>query len=70
MMKLAEWGSDMEVLPAQKQCQCIYMVQKADIYAEDHLACESYAYAFYVYSILNDHQIDDYYEIYLPIIKK
>lgn len=84
MMKLTEWGSDMEVLPAQKQCQCIYMVQKADIYAEDewyldrmldyaaenHLACESYAYAFYVYSILNDHQIDDYYEIYLPIIKK
>lgn len=24
MMKLTEWGSDMEVLPAQKQCQCIY----------------------------------------------
>lgn len=84
MMKLTEWGSDMEVLPAQKQCQCIYMVQKADIYAEDewyldrmldyaaenYLACESYAYAFYVYSILNDRQIDDYYEIYLPIIKK
>ena len=84
MMKLTEWGSDMEVLPAQKQCQCIYMVQKADIYAEDewyldrmldyaaenNLACESYAYAFYVYSILNDRRIDDYYEIYLPIIKK
>lgn len=64
--------------------ECLYTVKHAvakdhiswhlhelQSYAEkNHYICASRGYAFYVYSLLNATSIEDYYEIYLPILDK
>ena len=63
--------------------RCVYMVcsipelspvewklDKMYEYAEkEGISCGSEAYAFYVYSIMGEEKIVDYYEIFLPILK-
>lgn len=83
MMKvcpLHEMTSSIKKIPA---CSCIYTVITApdlngvewDLsriyrFAKEHnLAYSSEGYAFYVYSLIKEDMITDYYEIYLPIIK-
>lgn len=64
--------------------ECLYTVKHAvakdhiswyfhelQSYAErNHYICASRGYAFYIYSLSNATSIEDYYEIYLPILRK
>ena len=38
-----------------------------DFAAERQLVLEGRAYIFYVFSLINENAIEDYYEVYLPI---
>lgn len=71
-------------VPVREGGECLYTVKRAPAkehvswylhelqsYAEkNHYICASRGYAFYIYSLLNATLIEDYYEIYLPILDK
>lgn len=82
MMKVCPWYDKADSLPRIEGCRCIYSVVKAPIYSELHwhldemisyakehdLSYSTNAYAFYVFSIIQQDTIIDYYEVYLPIL--
>lgn len=84
MLDLTPWKSNTEVLPVWESCECVYMVvetteakvmnwnlQRMQEFAEEkHMKCASRGYGFYVFSIVNQDVIKNYFEIYLPIEKK
>ena len=84
MLDLTPWKKDSESLPVHPGCRCVYTVVKSTNPGEEKwhltelreqaeqmgLACGSEGFAFYVFSFVNDEQIDNYFEIYLPIVQK
>ncbi|MBO5293383.1 MAG: MerR family transcriptional regulator [Lachnospiraceae bacterium] len=70
-----------DVMPYQKECRCLYTVcsvpelapvhwqlDGAYVYAKEHgISCRKEAYAFYVYSLMQEQNIIDFYEIYIPV---
>lgn len=82
MMKVCPWYDKADSLPRIEGCRCIYSVVKAPIYSELHwdlenmlsyakehgISCSNTAYAFYVFSIVPEDTVIDYYEVYLPIL--
>lgn len=84
MMDICPWNIDNVTFPTIEQKSCLYTVSRSlavdsphwnfdgllSYAREHHLTCESYAYAFYVYSLCQRQTIIDYYEIFLPIVEK
>lgn len=84
MMKVCPWSDKADSLPKIESCRCLYSVTTAPIYSELHwnldgmlsyakehnIRCASNAYAFYVFSIVPEDIVMDFYEIYLPIIEE
>ena len=82
MMKFCPWYDKADSFPRIEGCRCIYSVVKAPIYSELHwhlddmisyakeheLSYSSNAHAFYVFSIVPEDTVIDYYEVYLPIL--
>ena len=82
MMQVCPWSDKADSLPRIEGCRCLYTVVKAPIYSELHwdldgmlsyakehgICCTSHAYAFYVFSIVPEDTVMDFYEIYLPIL--
>lgn len=82
MMELTELNSDKEFFPVQGSCQCLYTVCSfpADLplewnfdivfdYAlQNGYQCAPNGYAFYVFSLMGDHGISNFYEVYLPLL--
>lgn len=78
MLELSPWKYAAEAFPVQKGSKCLYSVKKSsghaawdlrdmEQYAKEHgILCQDSAYAFYVYSMLDEETIQDYYEIYIP----
>ncbi len=83
MMKVSPWNNDRASFPKIDACRCLYTVTSTPVYSELHwdldglLAyakehgyhCASHAYAFYVFSIIPEDTVMDFYEIYLPLIE-
>ena len=83
MMKVCPWRDKADMFTKISGCRCIYTVITAPdlnsvewnlssvyAYAKEHnLNCHSDAYSFYVYSLITNDSITDFYEIYLPIIE-
>jgi len=83
MLELTSLKDKEDTLPVRKSCDCVYTVKSAsdserrrwdlsklyEYAAQQGAHCCDFAYAFYVFSMLNDDKIDDYYEIYLPVEK-
>lgn len=81
MMKVCPWYDKADSFPRIESCRCLYTVVKAPIYSELHwnlsellsyakennIRCASQAYAFYVFSIVPEDTVIDYYEVYLPV---
>ena len=44
------------------------MQEMLDYARENHIQCGNTAYAFYVYSLMQEDIIGDYYEIFMPIL--
>lgn len=82
MMDLCSWDADRTALTLQPGCRCLYTVTQAPFEdnvlwdmeglmtyaAEHHYTCAPYAHAFYVYSLQQEMNIVNYYEIFLPIL--
>ena len=82
MMKVCPWYDKADSFPRIEGCSCIYSVMKAPIYSELHwhlddmisyakeheLSYSNNAYAFYVFSIVQQDTVIDYYEVYLPFV--
>lgn len=83
MMMVCPWNEKAPSLKKISGCHCIYTVTTAPdlngvewdlspiyAYAKEHnLTCGPEAYGFYVYSLMVEDVITDFYEIYLPIIE-
>lgn len=84
MIDLTPWKESSENLPLRKSCPCIYMVVKTtdaanekwdlrkmwELAEKQGLQCSREGYAFYVFSLQNGQEIENYFEIYLPIVQK
>ena len=82
MMELSPYHEMADSFSMIHSCPCIYTVASSgeldeprwslngllNYAREQHLHCASYAYAFYVYSLMQDSSILDFYEIYVPIV--
>ena len=80
MFELTPWEKAASSLPSRESCQCLYTVkctsdfstwdmqEMLDYARENHIQCDNTAYAFYVYSLMQEDIIGDYYEIFLPIL--
>ena len=80
MFELTPWEKAASSLPSRESCQCLYTVkctsdfstwdmqEMLDYARENHIQCGNTAYAFYVYSLMQEDIIGDYYEIFLPIL--
>lgn len=82
MMALSGANTDNQIFPIQPSCPCLYTVYSfpstrtldwnLDVifdYANTHgYQCSSEGYAYYVYSLTQEDEITDFYEVYLPII--
>lgn len=83
MIELTDWRDEASHFPVHEACESVYTVKKAsecerdlwdlqgmyDFAAERQLVLEGRAYIFYVFSLINENAMEDYYEIYLPICK-
>jgi len=83
MMQVCPWETKASSLKKILGCRCLYTVITAPdlnrvewdlsqiyAYAKEHnITCGPEAYSFYVYSLFNENNIIDYYEVYLPIIE-
>ena len=81
MLELSPWKNAAESFPVQKGSRCLYTVKTSPGHAawdlsdmeqyakENGLRCKKYAYAFFVYSMLQEETIQDYYEIYIPLVE-
>lgn len=79
MIGLTPWGKDASSFPVRESCRCLYTVkctldhtswniqEMLHYTKEKGLKCSNKAYAFYVYSMLHEDSLGDYYEIYLPL---
>ena len=81
MLGLTEWNCAIDSLPVRQSCRCVYTVRSMgmsmrDIWDlsdmvtfahENNCKCGDEAYVFYVYSIMKENEIKDYYEIFLPV---
>lgn len=81
MMELSPWHANAASLPQKESCQCLYTVARSPAsdelhwnldglfaYADaHHYHYSSNAYAFYVFSLIPEDTVVDFYEIYLPI---
>lgn len=83
MMKVSPWSNKSDSFKKVTACKCIHSVITApnlngvewDLnpifhYAKkNNLTCQPEGYAFYVYSLVVENIITDFYEIYLPIVE-
>ena len=83
MMNVCPWKDKADTFKKIPACRCLYTVITApDLngvewnlspiynYASEHgFTCASEGYAFYIYSLMMEHGITDFYEIYLPIVE-
>lgn len=82
MFDLTPWKKESDQLPFREKCRCIYMVVRSseaerqewnlgrmlEFAEKQGLKCSSEGYAFYVFSLAKAEEIDNYFEIYLPIV--
>ena len=82
MMKVCPWSDKRNSLPKVSGCRCLYTVTSTPIYSElcwdlvgllayakeSNLHCADYAYAFYIFSIIPEDTVMDFYEIYVPLL--
>lgn len=82
MMELTNFNAHKDFFPVQAPCQCLYTVcsfpadrpleWNFDIIYEfagkNGYQCSSNGYAFYVYSLMQENNITNFYEVYLPIL--
>lgn len=84
MVDLTPWKMDSRSLPVRAGCRCMYTVVKSTNPGEEKwnltelreraeqmgLSCSREGFAFYVFSMVNDEKINNFFEIYLPIEQK
>ena len=82
MIDLTPWRAESSQLPVRGRCQCIYMVVKSpeaekrewnlgrmlEFAGKQGLQCSPEGFAFYVFSLASSQNIENYFEIYLPIV--
>lgn len=82
MMDICPLSPERDRFPRQPESTCIYTVcslpelehpswRFEELYeyaAESGIQCKDEAYAFYVYSLVNENDIMDFYEIYVPVV--
>lgn len=82
MMMLCPWSDKSSSLPKVPGCRCLYTVTSTPIYSELHwnldgllayakehnLHCADHAYAFYIFSVIPEDIVMDFYEIYVPLL--
>lgn len=83
MMHVCPWHDKADLLPSIPGCRCLYTVitapdlngvewdlQPIYTYAKEHnIVCAPQGYSFYIYSLVVENVITDFYEIYLPILE-
>lgn len=84
MLEICPLTVDMDMYTKAEECECIYTVYPSPetrlfkwnidemmTYAENNgYRCKKEAYAFYIYSLMGENEMTDFYEVYLPIEKK